>query len=120
MIVRCRALLILRPNDTEVYRLAGECYIDGFVEGEALLGSLRNDWKRIARYLPDLGRSHDAWVNIQTGEVQTEDPMLGQLPVGWCIDNHKAKHMYNLYSDDDAGIYNMVFDPQTSPEALRT
>ena len=119
MVLGCRALLILRPNDAQSYKVVGECYIDEFMEGEALLGALPTDWQRVQRYFPDLGYDYDAFRNVQTGDVQVEDPRLGPLPAGWRIADHREKHAYNLFSNEELGVTETDDDPRLSLEALR-
>ena len=119
VILGCHALLILRPNAQEGYMVVGECYIDGFMDGEALLGALPSSWQRIARYFPDLGFSWHAFRNLQTGDIQVDDPRLGPLPAGWYIVDHGEKHAYNLFSNEEAGVTTTDIDPRLSPEALK-
>lgn len=119
IILGCRVLLLLRPNDAQTYKVVGECYIDGFMEGEALLGALPTDWQRVNRYFPDLGGYWDAFVNVQSGVIKVEDPRLGPLPAGWRIADHEEKYAYNLFSNEELGITETETDPRLSPEALR-
>lgn len=119
IILGCRALLLLRPNDAQTYKVVGECYIDGFMEGEVLLGALPTDWQRVERHFPDLGGYSDAFVNVQSGMIKVEDPRLGPLPAGWRIADHEEKHSYNLFSNEELGITETETDPRLSPEALR-
>ena len=119
IVLGCRSLLILRPNDVQTYKVVGECYIDGFMEGEALLGALPTDWQRVQRHLPDIDGHCNAFINVQSGVVQVEDPRLGPLPAGWRIADHKRKHAYNLFSNEELGITETNTDPRLSPEALR-
>ena len=119
IILGCRALLILRPNDAQSYKVVGACYIDGFMEGETLLGTLPTDWQRVRRHFPNLGGRYDAFTNVQTGVVQVEDPRLGPLPAGWRIAHHRREHAYNLFSNEELGVTGTSTDPRLSPEALR-
>ena len=119
VILGCHALLILRPNDAQTYKVVGECYIDGFMEGEALLGALPTNWQRVLRFFPDLGTRYSAFTNVHTGIVQVEDPRLGPLPAGWRISDHSKKHAYNLFSNEELGVTGTLADPRLSPEALR-
>ena len=118
IILGCSALLILRPNDAQSYKVVGECYIDGFTEGEALLGALPTDWQRVLRHFPDLSASYDNFMNVQTGVVQVEDPRLGPLPAGWRIVDYRERHAYNKFSNEELGITATSTDPRLTPEAL--
>lgn len=119
MVLGSDALLILRPNVGKTYRVVGECYIDGFMEREALLGALPSNWQLIQRYFPNLGGSYVCYINMETGEVQVEDPRLGPLPVGWHYEDHEAEHAYNRFSNEEIGVVDSRFDPRLSPEALK-
>ena len=121
VILGCQFPLILRPSDTESYRVVGECYIDGFMESEALLGALPENWHYVSCYLPDLDRnsSYDVLMDTQTGEVHAEDPRLGSLPAGWCIVDHHEKHIYNRFSNTETAVVDTTLDPRLSPEALK-
>ncbi|KAL9127020.1 MAG: hypothetical protein Q9175_007817 [Cornicularia normoerica] len=119
VILGCPSPLILRPTDTTSYNVVGECYIDGFMEGEALLGALPSNVRYAYRYFPDLCRRYDALINIQTGDIQIEDPRLGPLPTGWRIADHRKRHAYNIFSNEGLGVHNTEFDPRLSPEALK-
>lgn len=118
IVLGCNSLLILRSNDAQTFEVVGECYIDGFMEGEALLSALPRNWQRISRYFPDLDRDYDAFMNVQTGVVQVEDPRLGPLPAGWSIADHRKKHVYNKFSNEELGVTATLTDPRLSPEAL--
>ena len=118
MILGCRTLLILRANDAQTYKVVGDCYIDGFMEGEALLGALPTDWQHVARQLPDLHPHFDAFMNVQTGVVQVNDPRLGPLPAGWRLADHRKKHAFSRFSNERLGITKTGSDPRLSLEAL--
>ena len=119
MVLGCDNLLLLRPNDAQTYKVVGECYVDGFMESEVLLGALPSNWQRVERRLPDLDGAFDAFMNVQTGDIQVEDPRLGALPAGWRIADHSEKHAYNLFSNEELGVTATRSDPRLSPEALR-
>ena len=121
ILLGCDTLLILRPNDAQTYKVVGECYIDGFMEGEALLGALPTNWQRVERLFPDIDGYgyYDVFMNVQTGDVQAEDPRLGPLPAGWRIAEHRKKHAYNKFCNEELGVTATKLDPRLSPEALR-
>lgn len=119
MVLGSQSLLVLRPNAGRTYRVVGECYIDGFMESEALLGALASNWRCISRHFPDLGGYNQSFINMETGDVQVEDPRLGPLPAGWRVLDHDKKHAYNLYSNEEIGVFETMVDPRSSPEALK-
>ena len=119
ILLGCRALLILRPNDAQTYKVVGEAYMDGFMEGEALLGALPTNWQRVRRHFPALGCFCKAFINVKTGDVQVEDPRLGPLPAGWRVADHRKKHAYNKFCNEELEVTVTNTDPRLSPEALR-
>lgn len=119
MVLGSDALLILRTMVGNTYRVVGECYIDGFMKGEAFLGALPSKWQLIQRYVPDLGCWYKSFINMETGDVQVEDPRLGPLPAGWRYEDHEAKHAYNIFSNEEIGVVETTVDPRLSPEALK-
>lgn len=119
VVLGCRSPLILRPNDDRSYIVVGECYIDGFMDGKALLGTLPSNWQYVRRYFPDLGQNYDVLMETSTGDIQVEDPRLGPLPLGWHIADHGKKHAYNRFSNEQMGVHSTVEDPRLSPEALK-
>ena len=118
VVLGCRSPLILRPTNDQSYMVIGECYIDGFMDGEALLGALPSNWQYVRRYFPDLGQNYDVLMETTTGDIQAEDPRLGPLPGGWHIANHGKKHAYNRFSNEQMGVHSTAEDPRLSPGAL--
>ena len=119
VVLGCRSPLILRPNDYQSNVVVGECYIDGFMDGKALLGTLPSNWQYVRRYFPDLGQNYDVLMETTTGDIQVEDPRLGALPEGWHIADHGKKHAYSRFSNEQMGVHSTVEDPRLSPEALK-
>ena len=99
--------------------MVGECYVDGFMEGEALLGALPSNLHYVTRYFPDLTKHYDILMDTQTGDIHVEDPRLGPLPAGWRTGDHRKKHVYNRFSNEETGIIATGSDPRLSPEALK-
>ena len=119
IVLGCQSPLVLRTNEVGIYTVVGECYLDGIMDGAGLLGMLPRNWQRVGRYNPDFEYYYDAFLNRETGVVQTEDPRLGPLPPGWRIADQITKHLVTLYTNEAAGIFRSKFDPRMSPEALK-
>ena len=79
----CIAPLLLRPTTVEgQFEVVDECYVQGVMNGEAVLGPLPSDWKRQIRV--DIhGLKVPYFKNTKTGETSPEDPRLGPLPSEW-------------------------------------
>ena len=117
VLLGCPLPLVLRPCGDGYYKVVGECYIDGFMEGAACLGPLPSKWQLTRRYFEEYSGYYDAFLDHQTGEFQVEDPRLGPLPAGWYIGDHKRKDAWNLYANGETGE-KTIFDPRMTPEAL--
>ena len=117
VLLGCQTPLILRPCGDGYYKVVGECYIDGFMDGVACLGPLPSNWQLVQRYFKEHSGHYHAFLDHQTGEFQIEDPRLGPLPAGWYISDHERKNAYNVYANDETG-QKTKFDPRMTPEAL--
>jgi hypothetical protein len=74
--------LLLRPvpHQKDTYRLVGECYVAGLMNGEALLGSLPGLWK-----FGQINRNRNRVYIDDNANSTLMDPRLGLLPDGWQI-----------------------------------
>jgi hypothetical protein len=71
VILGCRNPLLLRRNDSNEYAVVGECYVIGLMDGEALLGPLPRQFRRVSKLS---GRYQRAWMNTETQKIQWNDP----------------------------------------------
>jgi hypothetical protein len=120
LIVGCHNLKVLRPisgrNGGMQYRIIGTCYLQGFMNGEALLGKIPQDWDvREGRGLRDMKGLH--FVNKMTGESSRMDPRLSNVCPGWTsrIDDYAGLMWRNEDGKGDWSLY----DPRLSIKALR-
>ena len=118
ILLGCQTPLVLRPNGAWGYEVVGECYIDGFMDGAAYLGSLPDKWQKVRRDcdLQDYSGNFLSFHN-ESGGFQIEDPRLGPLPAGWSIGSHKEESARNLYVNDETRKKTWE-DPRMTPEAL--
>ena len=119
IVLGCQSPLVFRVNEFGNCTVVGECYLDGYMDGSALLGMLPSNWQRVRRYDPYLKAYHDVFTNSDTDSLQVEDPRLGPLPLGWRIADHRDKHAHTRYTNEAAGVFDSNFDPRMSPEALK-
>lgn len=110
--------MLLRPEDTSTFSVVGECYIHGLMDGEAFLGPLPRNWKRVMRTDRDSQSLWETSVDRDAGLLQIEDPRLGPLPSGWRIIGHSLEHLYCKYQEEATGTASM-FDPRMLPDDLR-
>jgi len=81
IILGCESPLCLRPSPTSPthFQVVGECYVWGLMDGEALIGPLGPQFKRITA-LDDFSKRYaTAFQDIQSGSIQRGDPRLGAL-----------------------------------------
>ncbi|QDS74145.1 hypothetical protein FKW77_001233 [Venturia effusa] len=72
--------MILRKKADDLYEVVGPCYIAGLQQGEAILGPMPEDWRRVMFRLDSMGHV-PRFYNERTGEVSVIDPRLRNWPV---------------------------------------
>lgn len=78
--------MLLRSACQEKFRIVGRCYVQGLMDGEALVGTVPEPWKVVVRRSSDLtGVSvlQMRFVHKQTEEDTGNDPRLQSLPPFW-------------------------------------
>ena len=86
----CKSLMLLRPTKCG-YSVVGRCYIQGFMDAEALLGPLPGTWRRVLRLRNGSQVWYPAFAQETTGKVQPTNPRLGPLPAGWRLETHELE-----------------------------
>ncbi|KAK0514932.1 hypothetical protein JMJ35_002311 [Cladonia borealis] len=104
------------------HQVVGECYVQGLMYAEALLGPMSEGWENIWRLSEALAAHYPAFVHRPSGRVQCEDPRLGQLPEGWCLKSNEAEDALPIYVNKRTGetcgkAY--ISDPRMTSEELR-
>ena len=119
VILGCDSPLLLRPLPNGNYRVIGECYIHGLMNGEALLGPLPNGWKPVRILEEELGYV-DGFHNMDTGEHSFVDPRLGSLPPGWSLEDPQRRAGWsNWFVNYETGDeMDWPQDPRMTAEAL--
>ncbi|KAL8634687.1 MAG: hypothetical protein Q9226_009452, partial [Calogaya cf. arnoldii] len=80
VLLGCKIPMVLRPSDGGYLNVVGPCYINGFGDGEALLGPLPPGWKRI-----DYKKGYNVFTHDKTKTYDLNDPRLSGMPEGWQI-----------------------------------
>ncbi|KAL9036277.1 MAG: hypothetical protein Q9180_004389 [Flavoplaca navasiana] len=119
VILGCPWPLILRPGSHSSHEVVGKCYINGIMDGGALLGELPKNWMLVYKSFPELQIYYPVLLDIATQGIHLHDPRLGPLPAGWRIENHKEDYAYNCFVNDTTGEAT-IHDPRLEPEALKT
>ena len=117
ILLGCQTPLVLRPNGAWGHKVVGECYIDGFMDGVAYLGSLPDKWQKVRRDFQEYSGQFISFFDYESGGFQIEDPRLGPLPAGWSVGSHEQESAQNLYMNDETREETWD-DPRMTPEAL--
>lgn len=119
VILGCLSPMILRSKDSSTYEVVGECYIDGIMAGETLLGELPRNWFLVQKYFPEHGGTYHILFDSDKGNTCPQDPRLGPLPIGWRIKNHAKDNVVNWYINDITGEESIRYDPRLELDALK-
>ncbi|KAL2044841.1 hypothetical protein N7G274_002616 [Stereocaulon virgatum] len=116
----CRSLMLLRPTNCG-YSVVGRCYVQGFMDAEALLGPLPGEWRRVLRLHDGSQVWYPAFAQETTGKVQATDPRLGPLPAGWRLKVHELEDYWNWYvpSDTRQDHVEISKDPRMTSKELK-
>lgn len=83
VILGCPVPLLLRPAGNDTFEMVGDCYVEGHMNGEAILGQLPAPWTAAPSdegVLAQIPR----YKNTETGELSTDDPRLdGSIDDDW-------------------------------------
>lgn len=116
-IVGCRQLLTLRPLDHDRYAIVGECFCNGFMNGEAFLGRLPKDVQ--VRYR-DID-SRILYTNKETKETTTTDPRLDNvaLPENWLrVSDEDSPYTSGFYFERHGSDATWFVDPRMTVEEM--
>jgi hypothetical protein len=110
--------MILRPCGGS-YKVASSAYCYGFMYGGGLLGSLPETHKVVYQTNETDGGLWSAYLDIELGEVEVEDPRLRlvPLPAGWRLDDHNRRHLFHRFVHEKTGEKAQK-DPRLTVESL--
>lgn len=121
VLLGCHSTLLLRAAQGS-HQVVGQCYVQGLMYAEALLGSMAEGWEQVLRLTQISGRYDDAFVHKPSGRVQDDDPRLGPLPEGWSVKSHEEEDAFPIYVNDRTGEFcgkAYSSDPRMTSEELR-
>ena len=75
VLLGCQSLMLLRPTKYG-YSVVGACYVQGFMDAEALLGPLPEDWKRVPR-VRDASEKCTRFFSRNSGEITSHGSETG-------------------------------------------
>lgn len=79
VILGCGVPLVLRETEKALYQVVGECYMDGIMDGELVLGVLPNNFRKEKNLDREDGMWYHRWIDTATGEVHERDPRLAKF-----------------------------------------
>ncbi|KAG4436059.1 hypothetical protein IFR05_008449 [Cadophora sp. M221] len=124
VLLGCSSCMMLRPvaldpmcHSKQQYKIVGEAYCHGIMQGEAILGPLPGLFDAVLQFNDSSGRYE--WVHIDrgTGRMETNDPRLGELSKEWTRTRQEGSMHYvflNAETGESTGR-----DPRLNPDALR-
>ena len=117
-VLGCQYPLVLRPDERGNFVVVGECYLDGMMNNEALLGPLPSEWKPVLIEV-EAGCRY-GFVNKLSNEKTFEDPRLRPLPTEWNLQDSekKAGPDYWLLHTEDGKELTWLEDPRMIVETL--
>lgn len=76
VLLGCDVPLVIRRLEASstVHLIVGECYIDSFMDGEALLGPLPTDYKKVWKYIEESFGISPTYRDERTSESSRDDP----------------------------------------------
>jgi hypothetical protein len=116
VLLGCDSPLVLRPNGLGQFKVIGEAYCHGVMQGEALLGPFDSMWKQAWRPREGIAVHDIVFINTETGEFSALDPRLGPLPSGW---NSHCTEGRRWYYWPDGAKKMFPFDPRLIRESLK-
>ncbi|KAI1277039.1 HET-domain-containing protein [Xylaria sp. FL0933] len=118
----CNSPMVVRPTPNSEYKVVGDCYIYGAMDGEALLGELPCPWE-VQVKSNKRGLWAPGFQNNDLGQWSEDDPRLDNIPLPaewepieleWTRSD--PEHCRKFRNRDTGEIINS--DPRLLPEAL--
>jgi len=97
------------PNSSSPqYRLVGECYTHGMMQGQPILGELPQHIHEVLDRNSVGGLRRAGFLDARTGALQTEDPRLDQFLVG--LTNKGILSKPNLGELEERGVFDSLIE----------
>ncbi|KAL9618636.1 MAG: hypothetical protein Q9160_006677 [Pyrenula sp. 1 TL-2023] len=120
VILGCFMPMILRPKNPPEFTVVGRCYIQGLMDGEAVLGSIPSPWT-VRQYSDDGFSFTTRFFNKSKDTESEKDPRLGPVPPDWeMVDRERTPddpfHFSCFRNKQTGGVIN--WDPRMEPKEL--
>jgi hypothetical protein len=121
VLLGCFAPMVLRPLGNGDYTVIGQCYVQGLMNGEALLGDLPKAWM-VQQHHED-SQIVIKYYNKDRKCLTSEDPRLPPLDEGWrkvCRQRTPDDPLHVTYFEHIPTDQIINSDPRLLPHALRS
>jgi hypothetical protein len=121
VLLGCYAPMILRPQEDGAYVVIGKCYVQGLMDGEALLGDQPRSWTREQHH--NDGAFVFRYYNRDTKCLMSEDPRLPPLDENWrkiCRQRTPDDPPHVAYFEHIPTGRIINSDPRLLPDVLRS
>jgi hypothetical protein len=121
VLLGCYAPMILRPQKNGAYIVIGKCYVQGLMNGEALLGDLSRSWT-VQEHHKD-SQTVFKYYNRDTECLTSEDPRLPSLDESWrkvCRQRTADDPLHVTYFEHIPTGQIINSDPRLLPDVLRS
>jgi hypothetical protein len=121
VLLGCYVPMILRPQENGAYVVIGKCYVQGLMDGEALLGNLPRSWT-VQQHHND-GSYVFKYYNRDTEYLTSEDPRLPPLDESWrkvCRQRTPDDPQHVTYFEHIPTGRIINSDPRLLPDVLRS
>jgi hypothetical protein len=115
----CNQPLVLRLLAVNQWSIVGDCYVHDVADGSALLSSLPDNFQYIEQMNRCTGMLCAAFRNMQTNDVQIQDPRVTEpLPADWEVMEHEDDSYIQIFGNKEQKRITDS-DPRLTPDALR-
>ncbi len=109
VVMGCHSPLVLHAQENGRYKIVGECFVQGLMDGEAFLGRIPDTHERVIMSESMSRRSLVVYGNRKTEELSFQDPRLGPPAEHWIA---------NRFTRESDASANQL-DPRLTAEALK-
>jgi hypothetical protein len=118
VLIGCPAPIVLRPTVNNRYKVIGEAFFRGVMDGEALFGPFPGSFQPVLRYSEELKSNYMVYIERESGMIQAEDPRLGELPPDWVLRNHEEDKIWSWF-ENEAEEEGTGTDPRLTIETIK-
>lgn len=110
--------MLLREMPSGDFNVIGECYIQGLMNAEAVVGIVKLPWRIEYSIASEIPKPTATFVNSDSGVRQSEDPRLGDVPPEWDELPSRNPLLFKRFKHRVTGQI-LRSDPRLLPENLK-